>query len=242
MKKFLKNLIQGYNYIDLILIALYVIGFVIFAKILEVPFYPAFCGILPLLCVLTISKKTISGYALGILFLTFYAWFLWDFSLLGNFIGVLLLQIPLLVLKLILLAKNKSLNNDTFNKWDYITLFVCLALLSYPLYLLFLQINSNYVLFQTFIFEIMFVIVFLNVKNIKWAKYLNLILSALQLTVFILFIVDLEVATATFAFGSLLALIYQIIYFIKNFFKAKKSKQIETEKIAINTTQNDTSN
>ena len=239
MKKFFKNLIQGYNYIDLIFISLFVIGFIIFTKILEVPFYPAICGILPLLCVLAISKKTICGYALGIIFLGFYAWFLWDFSLLGNFIGILLFQIPLLIIDIILLAKNKKIKNDTFNKWDYITLFVCLALLGFPLYLLFVQINSNYVLFQTLIFDIMFVLAFLSLKDINWAKYLNLLLSALQLTVFILFIVDLEIATATFAFGSLLALIYQIIYFTKEYFKTKKLKQIKVEQIQTNETVNE---
>ena len=223
MKKVLKNLTQGYNFIDLIFVVLFAVGFAIFCGSLNVPFFPAVCGVLPILCVMTACKKTISGFALSGLFYVFYAVFLFKFSLLGSFIGILLFQIPILVLNIIMLAENKVKGDSNFNKWDYLTIGLCLLLASFPFYLLLIQIGSNYVLLQTLTFLAVFVMSFLKVKNVKWAKYLNLIVIALELTVFVLFIIDLELSTATFAFGNLLAFIYKIITLINQ----RKPKQIE---------------
>ena len=223
MKKFLKNLIQGWNFIDAIFIAIYIIAFVIFAHFMEVPFFPAFFGILPLLGALCLSKKTPYSNILGIILLGSYLWFLWDFGLMGDFMAVIF-QIPVVILSTVLMFKNKTLSKDKFNKWDILTLFACVALLSYPFYLLLCNMNSNYAIFQTIIFNVSYIIIYLTMKNVQWAKHLGVILTALQLTVYILFIVNVEIATVSFGFAILMVLIYQIVNLIIDVCKHKKTK------------------
>lgn len=227
MKKFLKDLIKNWIFIDAIFIVAFIIGFAIFANILKVPFYPAVCGILPLLGLICISKQSISGNVLGIAFLALDAWFLWDFGLMGDLIATIIFQIPLIVLAIVKLAKNIADKKETFNKWDYVTLIACLLLLSYPFYLLMIRINANYAIFQTIIFEVAFLISFLEIKYVKFAKYLSLIVTALQLTVYILFLTDVVIAASTFAFGILLCLIYQIVLYAKDFYKYEKQKKLK---------------
>lgn len=228
MKTFFKNIVQNWKWSDFVFVSLFFVAYIIFISTSKTKFFPSICGILPLLCVISLSKKSLCGNILGIIFLGFYTIFLFNFGLYGGGITAIT-QIIIFIICSIFIAKKCQMPKQTFNRWDIITLSACLILIAYPFYLFLNVIYASYSIYETLIFTINFALVFLISKNVRCSKMLYIAMFALHLVTYILFTLNFEFSTTSFLFGVAFAFGYLIFNLVASYTKYRKSKQINTE-------------
>lgn len=227
MKNILKYIFKDWRIADIVMLGLYLVIAPIFIAVPNLPILPLFTGLTLILSAIYLQKNTLLGYIVGLIGLGFLAYFLYLFNLLGGFLMILIFLVPLVIWQIIKLYIKKEDKKQSFEKWDYITLFGSILTMTYPTYLLLIQMESDYSFLQMLSFLIMFAVCYLQIKNIKWSKYLLAFTTILQLVPFVLHIVELELTIVTVAFALLLVLVYQIYLFATDMHKLRKNKSNE---------------
>lgn len=232
--KDIKNVIgyifKGWKISDWIILAISLIATTILLHISQFPINPAICGWLLLLGTIYASKNTILGYVIALGSLGYYSWYLLTYGFMGDFILTVGMQMPLIAYAIAGKFCDKLKNvKDKFEKWDYIVLFGALAVMAFPTYLLLVQIETSYALFQTGSLLVMFAVCYLQFKGIAWSKHLCLLITAAQLALFIFKVVELEVSVSTLAFGIMFSFVVQLVYFAIDMHKLRKSKKAKAK-------------
>lgn len=226
VKNVIGYIFKGWKISDWIILAISLIGTTILLHISQFPIEPAICGWVLLLGTIYANKNTVLGYVIALGALGYYSWYLLTYGFMGDFILTVGMQMPLIAFAIASKFFSKLGNlNDKFEKWDLIVLLGSLAVMAFPTYLLLVQIESSYAIFQMASLLLMFAVCFLQFKGLAWSKYLCMLISAAQLALFVFKVVELEVSVSTLAFGIFFSFVVQLVYFAIDMAKLKKQRK-----------------
>ena len=223
MKNTLKYIIKDWKIIDIIIFCVYILFVSTTASIFNYTFMMVFSASLFMLGIIYLQKKTVLGRSFALVSFAFFAWQLYTLNLIGDFFALIVLLCPLIIWKIIELFIKSKTEKASFGIWDYITLFGSIIVMSFPISLLLIHLGSTYIILQTINFLIMFAVCYLQLKEIKWSKYLFLLILAIQLVCFILLTIQVDLNILAIAVNLLLVFGYQMYVFIAEIINAKKN-------------------
>ncbi len=169
-------------------------------------------------------KETIHGYGICLCTTAFFSYGLFVAGCFGSFL-VAMFICAYLIFKLVMKCLNRELDLAKFEKWDYLFLFVGLAVCAYPTYMLMDVMMVSCVASEVLVVLAALAFFYLQFKKIKYSKFLLLCMAILTTVSIAMIIVQLRIENIGLLIGVGMMDVFMIVECIKMFIKKKEIKQ-----------------